>query len=69
MAEEDIISQLEAFEADPTMITESLYSPSACDYPDNQMPFKEVHLAYLRKHKNVNPRQYLSNLRIMIKKR
>lgn len=69
MAEEDIISQLEALEQDPSMITESIYSPAACDYPDNQMPFAQVHLNYLRKHKKVDPRQYLSNLRIMIKKR
>lgn len=69
MAEEEIISQLEAYEADPTMITESVYSPSANEHKDNKMPFTEVHLTYLRKHKNVNPQQYLSNLRIMIKKR
>lgn len=69
MAEEDIISQLESYEADPSMITESLYSPTADEYKDNRMPFAQVHLTYLRKHKNVNPKHYLSNLRIMIKKR
>lgn len=69
MAEEEIISQLESYEADPNMITASAYSPTANEYENNQMPFAEVHLAYLRKHKKVNPSQYLSNLKIMITKR
>ncbi len=66
---DEITSQLEAMQADPTMKTNSMYSPSAVDYPDNQLPFVQIHLAYLRKHQHVNPEHYLSNLRIIIKKR
>ena len=69
MAEEEIISKLESYEADPNMITASAYSPSGHEYEKNQVPFTEVHLAYLRKHKKVNAAQYLSNLKIMITKR
>lgn len=69
MAEEDIISQLEAYEADPTLITESVYSPTAVDYEDGRLPFSQIHLNYLKKHKHVDPKQYLSNLKIMCKKR
>jgi hypothetical protein len=54
---------------DPTMITESRYSPAAMSYADARMPFVEIHMAYLRKNKLVNPAQYISNLSIMIKRR
>lgn len=54
---------------DPTMITKSKYSPTALEYADGQLPFVEIHLAYLRKNKLVNPSQYISNLAIMIKRR
>lgn len=54
---------------DPNMITESRYSPAAFAYTDAQMPFVEIHMAYLRKNKLVNPSQYISNLSIMIKRR
>ncbi|MFI5212386.1 MAG: hypothetical protein ACHQTE_00300 [Candidatus Saccharimonadales bacterium] len=69
MTVEEITSQLEEYEANPNMITDSIYSPSADEYADNQMPFTQVHLHYLQKHKNVNAMYYLSNLRIMITKR
>jgi len=54
---------------DPTMITESKYSPAAVEYKNGQLPFVEIHLTYLRKNKLVNPSQYVSNLAIMIKRR
>ena len=54
-------------EADPTMKTVGRYSPAATEWPNNIMPFSEIHLAYLSKNKSVNPAQYLSNLELMIK--
>lgn len=69
MNTDEITTRLEAFEADPNMITESIYSPSASEYDDHRLPFTEVHLGYLRKHKAVDPGSYLSNLEIMITKR
>lgn len=54
---------------DPTMTTESRYSPTATAYPDQQLPFVEVHITYLLKNKLVNPERYISNLMIMAKKR
>lgn len=53
----------------PRMVTKSIYSPTATDYPDCQLPFVEIHLAYLRKNKLVNPSQYISNLAIMVTQR
>jgi len=69
MSLEEITEKLKSLEEDMTMVTESTYSPNANDYPNNRLPFVEVHLAYLRKNKQVNPAQYISNLEIMIKKR
>ncbi len=69
MTIDEISAKLEALQNDPDMVTKSMYSPSACDYPDNRLPFVQIHLAYLRKNKHVNPAQYISNLEIMIKKR
>lgn len=67
--EEDIITRLKVLEDDPTMKSESIYSPSATKWPSNRLPFIERHLAYLRAHKTVNPEHYISNLALMIKKR
>lgn len=53
----------------PRMVTKSMYSPTATDYTDNRLPFVEVHLAYLRKNKLVDPAKYISNLGIMITQR
>lgn len=69
MTLEEVTTRLKEFESNPKMITESVYSPMAIDYADNRMPFTEIHLCYLRKHKNVDPAHYLSNLEIMITKR
>lgn len=66
---EAITDRLERFQADPNMVTKGIYSPSAVDSPDGQLTFVEVHLGYLKKHKQVNAAQYLSNLEIMIRQR
>jgi len=69
MSLEEITAKLQLLQDDPKMNTKSMYSPTANDYPGNQLPFAEIHLAYLRKNKQVNPAQYISNLEIMIKRR
>jgi hypothetical protein len=69
MTTEEVKAKLEHMQSDPSMVTKSLYSPTASEFPDNRLPFVEIHLAYLRKHQSVNPSHYLSNLQIMIKQR
>jgi hypothetical protein len=69
MTPEEITTALEDLQDDPSMNTHSMYSPAATEYPGNQLPFVEIHLNYLRKNKHVNPSRYISNLKIMIKKR
>lgn len=69
MTSEEVLVKLQSLQDDPTMRTLSKYSPTAIDWPDNQLPFVEIHLAYLSSHKLVNPAHYISNLELMIKKR
>lgn len=64
---DEIKTKLLSLEKDPTMKTVGRYSPTATQWPNNQLPFSEVHLAYLTKNKAVNPTQYISNLELMIK--
>lgn len=69
MTVEEVTEKLQSLQDDPSMRTKSAYSPTASDWPDNRLPFVEIHLAYLRTHKTVNPAQYISNLELMIKRR
>jgi len=69
MTVEEVTAKLQSLQDDPSMQTSSKYSPTAPEWPDNQLPFVEIHLAYLRSHKTVNPLHYISNLELMIKKR
>lgn len=69
MTIDEVTAKLQALQDDPTMQTVSKYSPTATQWPDDRLPFVEIHLAYLRTHKLVNPEHYISNLELMIKKR
>jgi hypothetical protein len=61
----EVIEALHSMELDSTYKTDSGYSSNEDLYPDNNIPFIEKHVHYLREHRNVNPEQYLSNLRLM----
>lgn len=67
MTPEEITEKLKSLQADPKMRTISQYSPTAEEWPDHKLPFVEIHLAYLRAHKQVNPAHYISNLELMIR--
>lgn len=69
MTVEEVTAKLQSLQDDPNMQTVSKYSPTAPEWPGNRLPFVEIHLAYLRAHKLVNPAHYISNLELMIKKR
>lgn len=61
--------KLEAMENDPSLHgVKSTYNADTEIYPDNQMPFRDKHYNYLLKHPDVNPDQYLSNLRLMLRR-
>jgi hypothetical protein len=67
MQESDIVIELEAMVEDKAFRTVPGYSVDAETYPDNKVPFIEEHLYYLRRHPQVDPMHYLSNLRLMLK--
>jgi hypothetical protein len=67
MQEAEIVSLLEEMSADTSYNTQCGHSIDTDAYPDNEMPFVDVHLRYLAKHPHVDPANYLSNLRLMLK--
>ena len=44
--------------------TTSTYTSNAEKYPDNILPFVDKHIDYLHKHPNINPEQYIANLKM-----
>lgn len=66
---DDITSRLRTMLDDPALITKSMFRVDESVYPDNQMPFVDYHVAYLKQNQNINPDHYLSNLRIRIRRR
>ena len=69
MTIEAATDELVKMQNDPGFITQSVYSPTAAEFPDSIRPFVQVHVGYLRKHRQVDPAGYISNLKIMIKRR
>lgn len=61
--------KLQAIEKDTSLHKiKTTYSANTDLYPDNQMPFVDKHYDYLLKHPDVDPDQYLANLRLMLKR-
>ena len=67
MQEPEILSELREMSNDDSYRTEPGYSIDAEAYPDHIVPFEEFHINYLRKHAQIDPVHYLSNLRLMLK--
>lgn len=61
----DIEAELLAMQADGKYNTSPSYCANTELYPDNQMPFVDKHKKYLLTHPTVDPRLYMSNLRLM----
>ena len=69
MDESAITIALRAMETDETLVTKAGYRANAELWPGNTISFVDTHLVYLKGHPTVNPRYYLSNLRLMIRKK
>lgn len=69
MPEAEIIEELQAMIKDGSYHTIPGYSIDTAAYPDGSVPFIESHVSYLRRHPQVDPKHYLSNLRLMLKVR
>lgn len=55
--------------ADMAFLTPSSFSANTTEHPDNMMSFIDKHIEYIVSHQHVNPEHYLSNLRLMTRKR
>lgn len=60
---------LEAMAADAGYSTEHSYRADSDKYPGNTISFADKHMDYLMTHKGVDPKHYVSNLRLMTRVR
>lgn len=65
ISEPEVRQLLEEMEGDKRYNTKSRYVADTLKYPDNQITFTEKHLEHLRKFPDIDPNQYISNLRLM----
>jgi hypothetical protein len=68
MEETEVMTVLESMKADPAFITESAYRVNAELWPGNRISFIDSHVTYLKAHPTVNPKHYLANLKLMLRK-
>lgn len=67
MDESEVVQHLKALFEDDAYRTSPGYSIDAETYPDHVVPFIEEHTNYLKRHPQIDPAHYLSNLRLMLK--
>ena len=68
MVEEETRELLVRLDNDDAHITDAVFRADETKWADNKMPFVEAHIEYLRAHSKVDPRTYLSNLRLRTKR-
>jgi hypothetical protein len=68
-AGEEFIKALRAMVADNTYNTQSGFSANSQLYPDHLIPFVDKHIDYIRSHPSTDPHHYLSNLRLITRRR
>jgi len=61
----EVVRELKTMTTDDAYNTKPSFSVKSELYPDNLIPFVDKHMDYLRSHPAMDPRQYLSNLRLM----
>jgi hypothetical protein len=69
LTEADAERKLRDMITDKALNTGTSYSANSELYPDNRIPFVDKHMAYLMEHPKLEVEHYLSNLRLMLKKR
>ncbi len=69
MSDEEIMSALRGMEHDPALITESAYRANTQKWPGNRISFVDCHMMYLKTHPGINPKHYLANLRLQLRKK
>lgn len=66
---DEIRALLISLQEDVHYKTDASYNANTDKYPDHLMPFVEKHMEYLNTHPDVNPTQYIANLRLVTKLR
>ncbi len=59
---------LRRMEADPSFITESAYRANAERWPEHRISFIDIHMEYLNTHPQISTKDYISNLRLKLRK-
>lgn len=65
----EIEKTLQQMAADLAFNTASSYSANSVLHPDHLISFVDKHMNYLNTHPAINPREYVSNLRLMTRRR
>jgi len=65
----EFVQALTELAADNGYNTEPGFSANTELYPDHNVPFVNKHIDYFRNHSAIDPQHYLSNLRLMTRKR
>ena len=55
-------------EADSSFVTESAYSSNVERWPKNRISYIDIHMEYLRTHPQISTKDYISNLRLKLRK-
>lgn len=63
--EAQVMEQLRTMEGDAAFNTTAQYSGNTEKHPNNQITFTEKHMDHLKKFPNINPDQYILNLKLM----
>ncbi len=64
----EIVTELKNLQNSKLYLTEPTYRGNAEKWPNNQISFIDFHLAYLKLHPSLNPRHYISNLKLTLRK-
>jgi len=68
ISQDEVVEALHSLEASPTYVTKPAYRGNAEKWPNHQISFTDFHLGYLKDHPTLDPRHYIANLRLMLKK-
>lgn len=65
VSEIEVLEMLTEMEGDERYNTQSRYSADAARHPNNQVTFSEKHIEHMRKFPEINPHQYIQNLKLI----
>lgn len=67
LSEEEVLALLLEMEENVEYNTKSRYAADSEKYPGNVITFSQQHLGHLKKFPDVDPHQYIMNLKLMTK--